>query len=144
MRLFHLALLTTTHAETSRLRRGLTSIARQLAPPEAVEACASIGRALEALENRRGRRHRRRGPLVLDLLLLRALDKDCERGTKIQIKDPSFLRFAWRHASAAYGYVLLKACGLLPGRPHPQLHSKIRRVGHTGAVRRRGRFFREF
>ena len=85
MRLLHLTLIAATHAETSRLRRGLTSIARQLAPPEAVEACASIGRALEALENRRGRRHRRRGPLVLDLLLLRALDKDCERGTKIHI-----------------------------------------------------------
>ncbi|CAH0379811.1 unnamed protein product [Pelagomonas calceolata] len=135
MRLLHLTLLTITQGETSRLRRGLTSIARQLAPPEAVEACASIGRALEALENRRGRKHRRRGPLVLDLLLLRALDKDCERGTKIQIKDPSFLRFAWRHASAAYGYVLLKACGLLPG---VHIRSSIQRLDELGIRERCG------
>ena len=88
MRLLHLTLVAATYGETSRLRRGLTSIARQLAPPEAVEACASIGRALEALENRRGRKHRRRGPLVLDLLLLRALDKDCELSL-IHISEPT-------------------------------------------------------
>ncbi len=41
----------------------------------------------------------------MDLLLLRALDKDCERGTKIQIKDPSFLRFAGGPPAAARWYL---------------------------------------
>lgn len=114
-----LALLAAARGESS-LKRGLASVARQLAPPEAVDACASIGRALEALENRRGRKHRRRGPLVLDLLLLRALDKETTRGPKTHIKNPALVRKCWRHASAAYGYVLLKACGLLPG-VHPTM-----------------------
>ena len=67
--------------------------------------------------------------------MLRALDKDCERGSKIQIKDPSFLRFAWRHASAAYGYVLLKACGLLPG---VHIRSSIGRLDELGIRERCG------
>eukprot|EP00629_Pelagomonadales_sp_RCC1024_P006002 CAMPEP_0119289976 /NCGR_PEP_ID=MMETSP1329-20130426/39955_1 /TAXON_ID=114041 /ORGANISM="Genus nov. species nov., Strain RCC1024" /LENGTH=459 /DNA_ID=CAMNT_0007290791 /DNA_START=139 /DNA_END=1515 /DNA_ORIENTATION=- len=96
----------------------LKSAARRFAPAEAVAACEQIGATLEKLNRDRPAR---RAPPILDLLLLRALDanetalEQQDEREHVDVPDPKFARRCWRHASAAYGYPMLKGLGLLPG-----------------------------
>ena len=91
---------------------------RRFAPPEAVEAADQIRATLKLIS---AERPVRRAPELLDLLLLRALDKNEtaeeaeDDGGCEDVGDARFARFCWRHASSAYGYVQLKALGMLPG-----------------------------
>ncbi|KAH8066846.1 voltage-gated potassium channel [Aureococcus anophagefferens] len=67
-----------------------------------------------------GERPPRRAPELLDLLLLRALDKNETSAAALEdeiadVGDARAVRWAWRHASSAYGYAQLKVLGLLPG-----------------------------
>ena len=91
---------------------------RRFAPPEAMEALDQISRTAKVLVEERPVR---RAPEVLDLLLVRALDGNetseerLDVDSCVDVDDPRFVRFAWRHASSSYGFVQLKALGMLPG-----------------------------
>jgi hypothetical protein len=118
-----LCALTTTscqrcaEADRSALWSSLEGAVRRFAPPDVLAAADQIGATLNLIA---GERPPRRAPELLDLLLLRALDKNETSAAALEdeiadVGDARAVRWAWRHASSAYGYAQLKVLGLLPG-----------------------------
>ena len=90
---------------------------RRFAPPDVLAAADQIGATLNLIA---GERTPRRAPELLDLLLLRALDRNETSAAALEdeiadVDDARAVRWAWRHASSVYGYAQLKVLGLLPG-----------------------------
>ena len=119
-----LCALTTTscqrcaEADRSALWSSLEGAVRRFAPPDVLAAADQIGATLNLIA---GERPPRRAPELLDLLLLRALDRNETSAAALDgehaedVEDARAVRWAWRHASSAYGYAQLKVLGLLPG-----------------------------
>jgi len=105
-----------------------TSVIRRLIGPDAVQAAEQIQTALSHLK----RDSRRRGPELLDLLVLRAREQETAQALDVAALSPPgdgaavdtppvvaldavFARWCWGFATATYGFAYLKALGLLGG-----------------------------